>query len=260
MPMPGQTGVDVIGTGSQPSVTARVLDDGTVQQTAATYNEAGQVTSRTDPVGRQTTYTYAANGVDLLEVRQVNGGTSDLLATYANYTAGAPAADGDRCGGADDDLHLQRGGAGADGDEREVRRRRPTPTTPTGGCESVTAPVAGATTSYTYDGYGRVRTVTGPDGYAVTTDYDVFDRPTRVTYPDGTYEETTYDRLDVATRRDRLGRDHAVLLRCRCGRVTGTRDPGGPADPAAVGRGRPGDSWSTRRGRRRPGNGTCRGG
>jgi RHS repeat-associated protein len=87
-------------------------------------------------------------------------------------------------------------------------------------------PVAGATTTYTYDAYGRVRTVTDPDGYAITTDYDVFDRPTRRTYPDGTYDTTTYDRLDVSTRRDRAGRitrySYDALRR-----LIATRDPAG---------------------------------
>ena len=54
----------------------------------------------------------------------------------------------------------------------------------------MTAPMTGAVTTYTYDSEGRVRTVTQPDGYAVTTDYDAFDRPTRVTYPDATTERS----------------------------------------------------------------------
>ena len=49
----------------------------------------------------------------------------------------------------------------------------------------VTGPVTGATTSYLYDSYGRVHTVTDSEGCAVTTAYDAFDRPTTVTYPDG---------------------------------------------------------------------------
>jgi YD repeat-containing protein len=90
----------------------------------------------------------------------------------------------------------------------------------------VTGAVPEAVTSSTYDAYGRVRTVTDADGYAVTTDYDGFDRPVRVSYPDGTYEATTYDRLDVATRRDRAGRitrSYYDALR----RLTATRDPAG---------------------------------
>lgn len=72
--------------------------------------------------------------------------------------------------------------------------------------EAVTRFAEAATTTYTYDSFGRVRTVTDENGYTITTEYDGLNRPTRVTYPDGTFEETTYDRLHVATRRDRLGR------------------------------------------------------
>jgi YD repeat-containing protein len=68
---------------------------------------------------------------------------------------------------------------------------------------TVTGAVAGATSTVTYDGYHRPRTITRSDGYVLTVDYDLFDRLTRITYPDATYEATTYDRLDVATRRDR---------------------------------------------------------
>ena len=65
---------------------------------------------------------------------------------------------------------------------------------------------SGRTTTLTYDDYGRVRTVTGADGYAITRDYDALNRVTRQTYPDGTYEEVIYEKLDVSTYRDRKGR------------------------------------------------------
>ncbi|HXF45446.1 MAG TPA: RHS repeat domain-containing protein, partial [Burkholderiaceae bacterium] len=76
----------------------------------------------------------------------------------------------------------------------------------TGQLLTVTGPVTGATTTYAYDGYGRVRTITEPDGYAVTLDYDALDRVTKRTYPDTTFEELTYARLDLVQERDRLGR------------------------------------------------------
>ena len=57
-----------------------------------------------------------------------------------------------------------------------------------------------------YDGFGRVRTVTDSEGYAVTHDYDGLNRPTRTTYPDGTWEQTIYNKLDAEWQRDRLGR------------------------------------------------------
>src|SRR5205085_5409145 len=72
---------------SQPTKTGRVLDDGTSQVSQASYNAQGQVTSRTDPVGRQVSYTYVLNGIDRLETRQTTSGANDLLATPADYTS-----------------------------------------------------------------------------------------------------------------------------------------------------------------------------
>jgi uncharacterized protein RhaS with RHS repeats len=56
------------------------------QRAGFEYNSLGKVTRFTDPVGRATTYTYAANGVDLLETRQVNGQTTELLETRTPST------------------------------------------------------------------------------------------------------------------------------------------------------------------------------
>jgi len=90
--------------------------------------------------------------------------------------------------------------------------------------QSITGPATGATTSYTYDGYGRTRTVTDSDSYTVTFDYDALDRQTKATYPDSTFEETVYERLDPVRTRDRLGRwTHNVYDALR--RVTATSDP-----------------------------------
>jgi YD repeat-containing protein len=86
---------------------------------------------------------------------------------------------------------------------------------------SITGPVTGATTSFTYDGYGRLRTTRDADSYPTTTDYDALDRPTRVTYPDSTYEETTYDRLDAVQRRDRRGR-LTPISKARTARLRGS--------------------------------------
>jgi YD repeat-containing protein len=105
---PGQPTETQIRWWREPSRVGRLLDDGTSQITETTYNTAGSVLSRTDPVGRQTTYTYAADGVDLLQVRQATAGGSDLLATYVKCT-----------GDGDDPVHLQargRAGGGAGGE------------------------------------------------------------------------------------------------------------------------------------------------
>ena len=76
----------------------------------------------------------------------------------------------------------------------------------TGDLLARTGPVTGATTTFAYDGYGRLATVTDADGYAVTTSFDALNRVTARTYPDGTSETNTYARLDLIEQRDRLGR------------------------------------------------------
>ena len=205
---------------------ARLLEGGTTQKSVAAYNARGMATSKTDPLGRQTTYTYAANGIDLLEVRQVNGGSTDLLATYANYTAlHVPGIVTDGAGQTTTTTY------NAAGQPLTVTNAKGEVTTytyqaGTGYLQTVTGPVANSTTTYAYDGYGRVSTVTEPDGTSVSMLYDALNRLTRRTYPDATYEETTYQRLDAATERDRKGRITRHFYD-GLGRRTSTRDPQG---------------------------------
>src|SRR5262249_53145405 len=71
------------GVGSAtPIAVGRTLDDGSSQISQATYNQLGRLTSETDPLGRRTTYVFAANAIDLLEVRQTTGTLNDLLLSY----------------------------------------------------------------------------------------------------------------------------------------------------------------------------------
>lgn len=212
---------------------ARVLDDGASQVYRYEYeSQTGNISRLTDPLGRTTTYTYAANGIDLLEVRQINGQSTDLLQSFTYNSQHLPLTATDVAGQTTIYAYNTQGQlltvttpprAGI------TENRTTTYAYDTNGyLQSVTGPAPGATTSYTYDGYGRARTVTDSDGYVVTTDYDALDRPTRDTYPDGTYEETVYNRLDAEGRRDRLGRWTQVFhdaLR----RVVAARDPMGRA-------------------------------
>ena len=71
---------------------------------------------------------------------------------------------------------------------------------------SIDGPVAGATTSFTYDAFGRTRTTTDSTGYTTTMSYDALDRVVKVAHPDGTFEQMEYEKLDMVGRRDRLGR------------------------------------------------------
>ncbi|PYR13613.1 MAG: type IV secretion protein Rhs, partial [Acidobacteria bacterium] len=203
---PGQTTpFDAVGTWMEPTQTARVLDDGTAQIAQATYNDQGNVTSRIDPLGRQTTYDYANNGMDLLQIRQTSNGVNDLLASSSDYTSQHRAQTTTDASGQSTTYTYN-----SVGQPLTVTNAKNETTTFAYDADhrlrTVTAPMNGAVTTYTYDDYGRMRTVTDADGYTATTDYDAFDRPTRVTYPGGTTQTTTYDRLDVAARTDRIGR------------------------------------------------------
>ena len=71
----------------------------------------------------------------------------------------------------------------------------------------MSGPVPGANTTFTYDDYGRRRTVTDAAGLTLTYDYDALDRVTQVTYPDS---DLRGDRLQLARRREAAGSARAL--------------------------------------------------
>jgi RHS repeat-associated protein len=176
-----------------------------------TYNSKGKATRSTDPLGRTTLYNYAPNEIDLLEVRQVNGTSTELLASYTYNDKHQILTSTDAAGQtttstytATNQLHTVI--APPHGGFSEAERTTTYTYNDDGQLTSVSGPVAGTTRTYEYDGYGRPWRVTDPEGYAAVREYDALDRLVRITYPDGTYEETAYDKLDASKRRDRLGR------------------------------------------------------
>jgi RHS repeat-associated protein len=165
-----------------------------------------------------------------LEVRQVNGQSSELTASYTYDTKHRRLTATNAAGQTTIYTYSTQGQlltvttpprAGI------TENRTTTSVYDTNGyLQTVTGAATGATTTYTYDGYGRMRTATDSDGYGLTYDYDALDRPTKITHPDGTYEETVYNRLDGEKRRDRLGRwSHTFYDALR--RPTAVRDAAG---------------------------------
>jgi len=213
---------DSLGTFEEPTTIARVLDNGTTQIREYAYNSQGQMMLARDPIGRETTYEYAANGIDLVATRQKNGASYDLLEARTYGTQHQPLSITDASGQA---TVFTYNGAGQVLTLTNPKNETTTYTYDSDGrVLTVTGPVSGATTTNTYDAVGRLYTVTNPDNYTTTTDYDAFDRPTIVTFPDGTTEVTSYDRLDVVMRRDRLGRVTRIFYDAMR-HVTTTRDP-----------------------------------
>jgi RHS repeat-associated protein len=218
------------GTGptGRPSRIGRVLDDGSSQIHRYEYGTRGEMTRYTDPLGRETVYEYAPNEIDLLRVKQKNGLKYDLLKEMTYNTAHQPIAVKGASGKTTSYTYNGQGQVTAMTTPARAGIDENRTTTYVydlnGYLQRVTGPVLAATTRYTYDGFGRTRTVTDSDEYTLTFDYDVLDRQIRTTYPDGTFEETVYERLDPRSSRDRLGRwTHRIHDALQ--RVTATTDP-----------------------------------
>lgn len=197
----------MVGTSDKPTGIARVMPDGSTQESTYVYNTQGMLAQSTDPIGRQTFYTYAAaNGIDLTMIQAGTGNTPTAVLGQVTYgaTPHRPASIIDASGQTTSFTY------NAQGQIWQVTDAKSETTTFTydgnNRLTNIAGPVEGATTTLTYDGYGRVYTVTDSAGYTVTYNYDALNRPTVVTYPDGTYEQYVYNILDVGWKKDRLNR------------------------------------------------------
>jgi RHS repeat-associated protein len=209
-----------------PIKVARVLEGGASQVTQTTYNAQGMVTSRIDPVGRQTNYTYATNGLNLLQVEQVRSGGTDIIQQYSNYNSQHLPGTITDAAGQDTDITYNSVGQPLTVTNAKSETTTYTYESGTNNLLTVTGPVTGATTTYTYDAYERVESVEDADGYVVVTDYDHLNRVTQRTFPDDTTETHTYTRLDLVEQKDRLGRITRHFYD-GFGRRIATRDPAG---------------------------------
>lgn len=203
-------------TGSQPyyaGVTAnpdkilRVLPDGTPQLLQMGRNPLGRLTNLVDPVGRNTIFVYGTNQVDLLEIHQrTSTNTLDRLVRITYDAKHRPLTLTDAAGGVSTYTYNARGQMLTSTNPKGEVRTFSYETN--GYLTSIDGPLPGNADrmTFTYDAFGRIRTVRNVDGATATYDYDAMDRTTVVTHGDGTFEQFTYDRLDQVESRDRLGR------------------------------------------------------
>jgi YD repeat-containing protein len=162
---PGQSSSIFIGTSSRPSAIGRVLDDGSSQVSYYAYNSLGHITNYTDPLGRNFTYVYATNNQDLLETHMTHNGKNELQNRRNYNTQHKMLTFTDASGQTSSNTYNTRG-------------QLLTATDPLGEVTtygygtngyllSVTGPLqtANDVTTYTYDRFGRIRTVTDVQGY-----------------------------------------------------------------------------------------------
>lgn len=221
---PGQTNSSSDGgvTTNSPASVARVLPDGTTQLSLIDHSPTtGAMTRTVDPLGRETRYLYDAVGINLTAIEQKDGDGWVRVATIG-YGLSFPWEG--TTGGRKQPTQIRD----ASGQLQTISY------TSWGALASVTNPLGqsvsfayngqgylqtltdpGGQTTFTYDAYGRVRTVADHEGDTVTYDYDIFDRPTQMTYADGSTEQIAYNRLDAEWWRDRLGRWTRVMHNAR---------------------------------------------
>jgi len=198
------------------------VEDDTCPYRTTTYTyDNGNVTSKTDPGGHQTVYTYDGDD-NLTSIADPLGNTTTL--TYdaqGNITSVIPPEPFQGnvtnftyvAGGQVETVTNARGyttGYAYDGSGRLSEINFPD----------------GTTMSFGYDSVDRLTSVTYPTGLTLSYTYDDLDRVVRVDYPDATYEEYMYDCCILESARDRAGKittyDYDALWR-----LTLVTDPAG---------------------------------
>jgi len=196
----------IMGTMNRPSSVFRTVSGTTTQTWQYTYNSNGNVTQSIDPIGRTFAYTYASNGIDLLEKDQTLSSTPDINGVWSSYSNHLPGSYKDGSGQVTSYTYNSYS---------ELATRTDAASNvwtyshdSNGYLTQIQGPLSGTSdvTNISYDGYGRVYQVTDSEGYAITYSYDAANRITQLTFPDGTSTQIIYDKLDPVLRKDRNGR------------------------------------------------------
>jgi RHS repeat-associated protein len=200
----GQTSATSPGSCERPTAVARVLPDGGTQLEQMTYNLQGQITRHVDPLGRETQYEYAANGTDLLKVRQKNGERYDTLKQITWNDQHRPLTirheNGQTTQYAWNETGRLVGNSNALGAKRKYRYDA------RGRVVQISDAQDRVLARYTYDTAGNIASETDHGGRVLKHRYDALNRKTKTTYPDGTTFEITWDKLDIVQIKDRHGK------------------------------------------------------
>lgn len=238
-------GSGIIGTSARPSVVGRVLDDGTSQLYYYQYNPLGNVANTIDPMGRNFTYVYSTNNVDLIQSVMTHNGKHEIQSTATYNARHLPLTITDAAGQTATNSYNARGQLLSTADPKGELTSFTYDSN--GYLTNIVGPLQNSSdaTSFTYDSFGRVHTATDTEGYTLAYSYDAADRATNIAFPDGTTERFVYSNLDLVASADRLGRwktysynaDRQLIktqdplgrvtqyLWCECGAMTGLIDP-----------------------------------
>lgn len=201
---PGQPDAMTVGTRNLPSQVARVLDDGETQLYAFTYNDIGMPATTTDPIGRQTTYSYDDTGIDLLAVANTTNGDDQALSSFTYNEQHLPLTITDAAGRSTSFTYNSNGqvlsttDALGNSTKYEYDDR--------GFLKRIVNPNDRTALAFIYDTSGRVASRTDSEGHTTTFAYDDFDRLIKTTFPDGTFYRNDWDKLDLAATTDRENR------------------------------------------------------
>ena len=202
MDYPNQPSTGFSGSLDSPAGIGRILDDGTTQLTTMTYNTQGHVTDMIDPVGRETQFTYAANGIDLLTVKQRTSLSGfSTIAQFTYNTAHLPLTYTDAAGQTNTFTYNSAGQLLTMTDA--LSEMTTYNYDGLGYLTSIINPNNQTQASFSYDTEGRVATATDSEGYSVNYFYDNADRVTLETFPDGTTRKFGWTNLDLTSVSDR---------------------------------------------------------
>ena len=95
---PGDPWPGIVGSSDEPSKIARVIEDGSTQIWQYHRNTLSYVTRAVDPLGRETLFDFAPNGIDVLSVRQKNGDSYDTVASFTWNSQHRPLTSTDAAG------------------------------------------------------------------------------------------------------------------------------------------------------------------
>jgi YD repeat-containing protein len=171
-------------------------------------NALGKRTFSADPAGRVFSYTYAANGIDLTQITEIQNNDSFMLGNWTYNSQHRPTQYID---GSARTWGYGYNGAGQITSMTDPNSNSTTMTytgTSNAFLTQINGPLAGNAdvTNFSYDGFNRLATTTDSVGYQLAFEYDPADRRVKTTYPDATTEQTVYDKLDAIFSKDRIGR------------------------------------------------------